>query len=242
MRELVDQTYRRFEANDFDRTQSDEIMIRALDFTIDPEMTCRYRIRAAVFNPNLNRQDVAPGVDTKSLELFGPWSEPTDEVTMLADVKTYVMNAEPPTPRKLHGLLFEVVRWIPERGVTVVKRFPAAPGEIIGEYTSAPILSSSTGTMTVKSGRVNFNSHETVLDFMGGDQVRIRSLGPGADGWFSSPSVSLVLRRDGAVVVRSQAMDLHDPDRRNMVDDYARELKEDEKRELRRSDARYLDP
>ena len=33
--------------------------------------------------------------DTKSLELFGPWSEPTDEVGMPADVTAYAMGTLP---------------------------------------------------------------------------------------------------------------------------------------------------
>ncbi len=67
-------------------------MIRSLDFTVEPDTTYRFRVRIVVFNPNRNREDVSPGVDTKSVELFGPWSEPTDEVTMPADVTTYALR------------------------------------------------------------------------------------------------------------------------------------------------------
>ena len=67
-------------------------MIRSLDFTVDPDKTYRFRMRIVVFNPNRNREDVSPGIDTKSPELFGPWSEPTNEVTMPPDVATYAMK------------------------------------------------------------------------------------------------------------------------------------------------------
>ncbi len=48
--------------------QSDapKVMIRAFDFTVKPDNSYRYRARVVVFNPNLNRDDVSPGVDTKT--------------------------------------------------------------------------------------------------------------------------------------------------------------------------------
>ena len=76
-------------------------MIRALDFTVEPDTTYRFRVRIVVYNPNLGREDVSPGVDTKTVELNGPWSEPTEEVTMPPDVATYALNREPNVPRKL---------------------------------------------------------------------------------------------------------------------------------------------
>jgi hypothetical protein len=219
------------EAMNFDKTEADEIMIRALDFTVEQDTTYRFRVRVVVYNPNVQREDVSPGVDTKSLELSGPWSEPTEEVSMPPDVATYAINKEPYLPKKLDQVLFEVARWTPNSGVTVVRKFPAAPGEIIGEYTSAPIPSSSSGTVTVKSERVDFNSHQIVLDVLGGDQP-IPPLGPGTAGRLMMPAVSLVMRPDGTVVVRSQARDLHDQIRKDMADNYSRELKaaEEEKK------------
>jgi len=222
------------EAMNFDKTEADEIMIRALDFTVEQDTTYRFRVRVVVYNPNVQREDVSPGVDTKSLELSGPWSEPTEEVSMPPDVATYAINKEPYLPKKLDQVLFEVARWTPNSGVTVVRKFPAAPGEIIGEYTSAPIPSSSTGTLTVKSERVDFNSHQIVLDVMGGDQP-IPPLGPGTGGRLMMPAVSLVMRPDGTVVVRSQARDLHDQVRKDMADNYTRELKAAEEEKKKKS-------
>ena len=58
---------------------------------------------------------------------------------MPPDVATYALNREPTVPRKLDQVKFQVARWTPEDGVTVVKRFPAAPGEIIGEVSSVAV-------------------------------------------------------------------------------------------------------
>ena len=73
-------------------------MIRAFDFTAKEDTTYRYRVRIVVFNPNKGRDDISPGVDNKSDELRGPWSEATDQVTMPPDVMPYATATSPPGP------------------------------------------------------------------------------------------------------------------------------------------------
>jgi hypothetical protein len=51
---------------------ADQVMIRAFDFTAEPGATYRYRARVVVLDP-------AP---VRHPEIFGPWSEPTGEVTV----------------------------------------------------------------------------------------------------------------------------------------------------------------
>jgi len=53
-------------------SESDTIMVRSLDFTAKPDTSYRYRVRIVVNNPNKGREDVNPGVDTKSGVLKGP--------------------------------------------------------------------------------------------------------------------------------------------------------------------------
>ena len=78
------------------QTDATKVMIRAFDFTVKPDNSYRYRARVVVWNPNLNHDDVSPGVDTKTQRLPGPWSEPTDEVHMPPDVMPYAMSVEDP--------------------------------------------------------------------------------------------------------------------------------------------------
>jgi len=217
------------ETINFEKTEAPEIMVRALDFTVDPDTTYRFRVRIVVFNPNLNREDVSPGVDTKSIELAGPWSEPTEEVSMPSDVATYAINKEPVVPRKLDQVNFEVARWTPEDGVTVVKRFTAAPGEIIGDVRSTDLPIPDTTGKKALTKKIDFNSHQLVLDVMGGDQP-IPPLGPGTAGKLPVPALSLVVRPDGSVVVRNQANDLQDQVRKDMANNYNRGLKDVERK------------
>ena len=217
------------ESIDFEkRPDVDEIMIRALDLTVDPDTTYRFRVRTVVYNPNLGREDVSPGIDTKTIELNGPWSEPTEEVTMPPDVATYALNRQPNVPRKLDQVHFEVARWAPDTGVTVVKSFDAAPGEIIGEVSNTAVpVAAEAGTKKPVNMRIDFNSHQVVLDVMGGNQP-IPPLGSGVGGRLEVPALSLVVRRDGAVVVRNQAQDVHDQVRKKIADNFSRDLKEAE--------------
>jgi hypothetical protein len=222
------------EAITFDKTEVDEIMIRALDFTVEPDTTYRFRVRIIVYNPNRQREDISPGVDTASVELFGPWSEPTEEVTMPSDVATYALNKQPPVIKKLDLVNFQVARWNPDTGVTVVKQFDAAPGELIGEVRSAEVPIIKNGVPTNVSQRIDFNSHQLVLDVMGVD-LPIPPLGPGTGGRLTAPVVALVVRPDGAVVIRNQASDLRDQVRKDMLDNYNRKVKEADEAKKKKS-------
>jgi hypothetical protein len=207
------------EDTNFDKTEAEKIMIRSLDFTVEPDQTYRFRVRIVVYNPNRDREDVSPGVDNKSLELFGPWSEPTQEVTMPPDVAAYAVSKAP--GRRNDLVTFQVTRWRPEDGVTVVKKFDAGPGEIVGEYSSVPVpVSDGSGK---KNHRIDFNSHEIVLDTTGGMAPLPSGVGNGA---ITMPSTSLLVRPDGAVVLRNQADDLYDEVRKDTDANYKRELEE----------------
>jgi hypothetical protein len=211
------------EDTNFAKSEVDELMIRTLDFTVEPDQTYRFRLRIVVYNPNRDREDVAPGVDNKSLELFGPWSEPTEEVTMPPDVAAYTVSKAP--GRRSDQVTFQVTRWRPDDGVTVVKRFDAAPGEIVGEYSSAQVpVSDGSGK---KNSRIDFNSREIVVDASGGN-VPLPPIGAG-NAPISMPATSLLVRPDGAVVLRNQADDLYDEVRKDTDANYKRELEESDK-------------
>ncbi len=106
----------------FPKTNAETIMLRSLDFTVDPDTTYRYRTRVVVRNPNFGLENVSPGVDVTSKDLPGPWSEETDPVTVPADVTIYAQS-KALGDRTGQGVSFEVVRWNPEDGLTIVKNF-----------------------------------------------------------------------------------------------------------------------
>ena len=54
------------------------LMVRCLDFTVEPGRTYRYRARVVLFNPHFNQGNPR---DRNKL-IFGPWSDVTDIVTI----------------------------------------------------------------------------------------------------------------------------------------------------------------
>jgi len=211
------------------QTDEKKVMIRAIDFTVAPDTSYRYRVRIVVFNPNYKREDVNPGVDTKKKLMRGPWSEQTDEVHVLPDVMPYVIGSEPSTPSADVKIQFQVIRFRPSDGVTVTRNFPSGPGEVIGEPRAAEIPASD-GTKH-KSSTVDFNSRQLVLDVSankktGGYQhLPAGFVGPPIE----RPVLTLLLRNDGSVALHSEANDLTNEVRVDIDNDYKQELKDSNK-------------
>jgi len=209
----------------FTKHEDPTLMVRSLDFTVEPDTTYRYRVRIVVVNPNKDHTDVNPGVDTESKELLGPWSEPTEVVSVPADVAAYAMAPET-VPRRDDLVSFQIVKFDPSTGQTVVKYDVAGPGEIIGEYGTVP-MPSSEGSGP-KTAQIEFNSRAVVLDALGGRQ-RIPDIGVERVP-FEVPAVAMVVEPDGSVVVRSQALDKADEVRKDMESNYKQAIEDSTKK------------
>jgi hypothetical protein len=198
-------------------TKYDEgtLMIRSLDFTIEPDRSYRFRLRIVVVNPNLDHEDVNPGVDVTTKQLYGPWSEPSPIVTVPADVVAYA-QAPVEIERRDDMVTFQVVRWDPSSGHTVYKPDARGPGEIIGEYGSIPMPNSEGNGP--KSERIDFNSRSIVLDTFGG-RKKLPDIGVPRNQ-FDVPAMATIVQPDGTVVIRSQALDFTDEVREDMEANY----------------------
>jgi len=214
------------ENTNYEKTDAETVMIRALDFTADPDATYRYQVRIVVYNPNYKHENVSPGVDTEEIEIRGPWSESTDEVTMPADVTPYAMHKTRAGGRRDDEVDFQIARWNPDNGVTVTSNFTYGLGAIVGESQNKPIPNSD--GEKAKSQSVDFNSRQLVLDTAGGPQP-ITQVGVNG-GPIDAPALTLLMRNDGSVVLRNEAADAPDPVRRDMAESYLREVKESGKR------------
>ncbi len=142
-------------------------------------------------------------MDVKSAELEGPWSEPTNDVTMPADMAAYAMNKTPTGvgSKRVDQVHFQVVRWNPEDGVTVYRDFDSGPGDVVGEAKSTAIPQGE--REKPKNKLIDFNSRQLVLDTSGGmrpiDKV-------GVPGTLDMPAVSLLMRHDGTILIRSETL------------------------------------
>lgn len=196
------------DAGEFDKSDADWLMVRALDFDVEPDAQYRYRARIVVANPNKGWSTVAPGVDTRVEELKGPWSDITPDVDVPPDVSTYAMRKAPAgadsTGEKTE---FQVVAWNEADGLTVVHTFTEAPGQIIGTRQNVylPDLANEKDKKP-KSKDVDFTSRQILADATGGERptAEIRNFGSSR---LDVPVVALVVRNDGVLVLRDQAKD-----------------------------------
>ncbi len=198
-------------------SDAEVVLVRALDFTVRPDTTYRYRVCIVVKNPNYDRQDVARGVDNESRELTGPWSEPSEVVTVPPDVTAYAMAPALPTAARPRAdqVQFDVIAWNPESGVTAHKTFTAAPGEFIGEPSSVRVRIE--GKEDTETQSINFNSRQLIFDTLGG---KFSTGAVGVTGIFDVPAVAAVLRPDGSIAVRNQARDQGDEQLAFMKESY----------------------
>lgn len=213
------------EDTNFEKSDAPKIMVRALDYTVEPDTAYRYRARIVVRNPNLKWETIAPGVDNTTKELAGPWSEPLDPVRVPADVTTYVVRRSPLADGQTPGAVqFQVVRFVPETGLTVVKPFDEAPGAIIGEPLAASIPKDDGKGLI--SRRIDFTSRQILVD----SAASARPLDPvGMKGAsLDTPALALVLRNDGQLVVRDEARDTRDPEMRSLKEIYDETVKDAE--------------
>lgn len=213
------------EDTNFPKSEAPKLMVRSLDFTVEPETTYRYRARVVVKNPNFGREDIAPGVDNAAKELKGSWSESTELVTVPPDIATYAVN------KSLTGgdgrgdqVKFQVATWNPKDGQTIVKAFDVGVGQVIGDVSPAKVPDPE--GKGVKQPKIDFTSRQVVLDTEGGNRS-LEHLGLTGTG-FDVPALAVVLRPDGTVAVRSESRDKRDPSMSEMLTDYTTVVKEAE--------------
>lgn len=201
------------------------LMIRSLDFSVQPNNTYRYRLRLVVKNPNFERTDVNPGTDTTSKNLIGPWSEPTKSVSVPSDVSIYAQVAGQDARRE-DVISFQVFRWDPNKGETVVKTDDAGPGFLVGEYGTVGYPSTEGSGPEQKA--IDFNSHSFVLDATGG-RVKIPDIGLERNA-FTVPAAAMIIEPDGGIVIRSQVFDSGDDVRKDMESNYRQAIEDSGKK------------
>ena len=227
-------------AGNFWKSEEKRVMIRALDFTAEPNNSYRYRVRIVVVNPNYNRDDVNPidlVANKTKKTLTGPWSKETDVVTMPPDIEPYAIATLPPTPQSEAKVWFQVIRFNPADGWTIPHRFAAGVGDVIGEFRTSEEVPRSDGTGK-KREPVDYRTHQIVLDISGGG---LQNLPAGLNGpSITRPALAALLRRDGAMVIHHEADDLANEMRKDIEVNYRHEIEQSSKKRENSQGARLL--
>jgi hypothetical protein len=218
---------------DYPKSDADEIMIRSLDFTVDPDTTYRYRVRVVVKNPNYKYDNVMPGTNTKDKELFGPWSEPSNEVDVPPDVMVHLEEKTPEGTANPGGdqVTYQVARWNPEDGLNICRPFRIMEGESIGSPVSmsVPKITVEEDSATQPQNKsIDFNSHEILLDDIGGS-ISLAALEPDLPP-MELPAASVMLRSDGRLTIHEEVADHSDPMKKALRDDWERASKPPKKK------------
>jgi hypothetical protein len=215
-------------AGNFWKSEEPRVMIRALDFTVEPNESYRYRVQIVVYNPNYGREDVSAvsKEDTKKKTLAGPWSKETDIVSMPLDVEPYVIRAPQVNPALKPKASFQVISFDRKDGWTVPHTFEAGVGDIVGEPRNEEVPRSDGSG--VQRTQIDFTSRQIVLDLDGGG-LQNPPAGMGGSS-IERPAYVALLRKDGAMLVHSQADDIANEFRKDADANYKHEKEQSTKK------------
>jgi len=218
------------------QTTAEQLMIRYLDFTVQPDKVYQYRIRVVVRNPNhfgeYHRSDVVPGAADEEY-LAGDWSAPTPPVLVAPDAQLYATQFQKGAgrsstsgegdslrPGKTNMVQVQVHRWVQKLGDWVVATFEnVVPGQFIGSKTDVSVVDF---TDKVETKTEDFRTDSLVLDVLGGSEsIFLGSSGNGAVRADEEiPKELLITNEYGDIQVRSIAADAKDKTRKDREEYY----------------------
>ena len=120
---------------------------------------------------------------------------------------------------------FQVVKWNQADGLTIVKNFSETPGHFIGETSSASVPKDDNKGTTMRS--IDFSSRQLLLDVAAGGDRSLSAVGLAA-GTLRTPAVAVVMRNDGVLMLRDQALDAANSEMKQLKEIYAQILKDAE--------------
>jgi hypothetical protein len=199
-------------------------MIRSLDFTIQPDKIYRYRVQLVVWNPNYKFDNVMPGVDTKSKTLTGPWSDPSQATLVPPEVMVHLVK-KPPVTNDPAGdpLRFQLTRWNPDDGLSVVQEFEIRMGDAVGwlqrvRIPAVEVNPTPDANPKISTKPIDFNSGQLMLDELGGSIPATALRNDVAP--INTPAFAVLLLADGRVAIHDQTVDAIDPSRKSAAADY----------------------
>ena len=154
-------------------TKAEIVMLRFVDYTVEPEHTYQYRLKVWVTNPNYNHGDVVDQAISQAETLEGDWSDPSPPVYVEEDMKYYVLEKTklPPEAEKSKPpeAKFEIHKWFADLAEWQLESFTVRPGDTIGKKTDHFVVSFDNPPEKRKT-EVDFGTDDVVLDVMGGSR------------------------------------------------------------------------
>jgi serine/threonine protein kinase len=146
-------------------TDVDVALMRVFDFTVQPDQSYRYRVRAVLFRPDNTEPDKQlPDLGTGFL--VSPWSDPA-EVTVEPNVSFTLTRGQPPSRSKAK---FETLTWLSPAGFGARAEVTASIGNMIDARTGRNSASISydfpTGQPRIRRENFEVDTGHVLLDVL----------------------------------------------------------------------------
>lgn len=142
------------------------LLLRYLDFEVDPGDIYRYRVRFQLWNPNYNRppaqlSDPAVGVGETRMT---PWSEPSAPVQVEDDARFFLAAVSniPGAKTSLKRADMDVYQWYADSGTTISDQLRINLGQRIGGPEKVEVARPA--AKTFKEEDVKFSTGSILLD------------------------------------------------------------------------------
>jgi hypothetical protein len=178
------------------RKQSDSILFRVIDYTVEPGKQYRYRVQRRLLNPNRGVAEKwlkDPATRTKKI-IESPWSEPTPAVMVPRDIELFAGAVTKPGARDLQVKVL-IKKLDRERGMQLTTEGTFARGSLIN--VDKPKI--EIGGVAITDALLDSNS--VLIDLRGGGRLSIK------DKSLTEPAELMILQPDGSLVVRDELDD-----------------------------------
>ena len=185
------------------RPQTDFVLFRYIDSTVEPGKQYQYRVRLQLHNPNVGVTEryLKNPASSKPKIVSSPWSEPTPVVTVPRDVEIFAGPVIQPSTKTKNDPLMRIMvtRLDRERGLKLVADESFRRGNILSIHTTIK-PDDATAMVTPTAIDAQINADAVVVDIEGGKPLR----GPKSS---TAPGETIVLQGDGSLVLRDEFED-----------------------------------
>ncbi|MCA9040482.1 MAG: hypothetical protein KDA65_09060 [Planctomycetaceae bacterium] len=143
--------------------ESNLLLFRFLDFSVEPGQIYRYRVKLVFHNPNYQKElykvaspEIAEGKFRES-----PWSNPTLPVAVVDDLQYYIAK-DPVEVQGRWGTSVQAYQWLEKFGTLINERINLKLGDFVMDYQKRTEVVKPS-EQTVSKENADFTSHEMLL-------------------------------------------------------------------------------
>lgn len=146
------------------------LLIRYLDFGVQPGRTYSYRVRLVVSNPNFGQSlNAAKGmqhvIEGETRET--PWSDPTEAIYVEPETHYFVKSVTEPSNKVFPVTNFDIFEWNVDKGTTVNASLPVDLGAYVGGEQKTKVIDAAKNILE-EGVNYKFKSPDYLVDAASG--------------------------------------------------------------------------